>query len=56
MDTRGAGFYEDTDFVVAGLTVLDVGLCKELLDWPLAETGFNPYVQTGSGDEITGYA
>ena len=44
VDTRGAGFYRSWDFVVAGLDVLDVGLCKELLNWPLAGTGYNPYV------------
>ena len=52
VDTRGAGFYDTNDVVVAGLDVLDVGLCKELLNWPAA--GFNPYVQTGSGAEDPG--
>ena len=39
------------DAVVVGLSITDVGLCKELLTWPAAGTGFNPYVQSGSGDE-----
>ena len=50
MDIRGAGFYDSNDFVLAGLGIYDVSLCKELLKWPAAVIGFNPYVQRGSGD------
>ena len=49
VDTRGAGFYNDDD-VIAGVTIYDAGLCKELLGWT-AGTGFNSYVRSGSGDE-----
>ena len=49
VDTRGAGFYAADTVVFAGLDIFDAGLCKELLSW--RGTGFNPYVQTGSGDE-----
>ena len=51
VDTRGAGFYADDEIVFAGLDILDAGLCKALLSWPAAGTGFNPYDQSGSGDE-----
>jgi len=57
--TTGAGFYETDDkvkykvgnqVVNTGLTIRDAGLCKTLGVNP-ASSGFNPYPQSGTGDE-----
>jgi len=48
VDTRGAGFFDYEDSVIAGLGPGDDGLCYALLNWT-DEPGFNPYDGSGSG-------
>ena len=45
VDIKGAGFYdEDIEVLNTGLTVLDAGLCKALMESP-SHPGFTPYPQ-----------